>query len=349
MLLPFTSSFIGSISPTVKAFIPSGYQSVWLFFSLSSYLLYKGFLNNRYSSNKFSGVIKFYTSRGRRLLPAFYFVQLLSIILFYISISSSNEISWEREIQILLFSPRTTWVEELSAIRGLNSVIWSIILEVNFILILPIIFLLTKKHFAVIGVIALASLVPHIHNIINSKEIFPYIYGGIPYNAIHFIAGLLAARWTSKFSFKLKNVVVWYLILYFATLASNLFLSENLCLTYFPILFAIMNIVLIKSLDNGFYKENFLNLRFLIQPLLKLDLVLFFEKLGMMSYTIYLCHKPIGYGIAKTFRFYRQCDNLFIGSVLSFSLISIVILISFLIFQYIENYFRKPRDPIHLY
>ncbi len=103
-------------------------SAVSIFFVLSGYLMGKAFFANRYSLS-FSGVKKFYIARAMRLLPLYYFV-VLTLALFYNG-SFIDVQNWKSIVKLLTFSYNHT---------DLNTAFWTLAVEVQFYLLVPLLF-----------------------------------------------------------------------------------------------------------------------------------------------------------------------------------------------------------------
>src|ERR1700722_2414708 len=61
-------------------FLPLAWSGVWIFFTLSGYLMGKGFFTGRYSFSR-SGILNFYRNRALRIIPLAYFA-ILTVTIF---------------------------------------------------------------------------------------------------------------------------------------------------------------------------------------------------------------------------------------------------------------------------
>jgi peptidoglycan/LPS O-acetylase OafA/YrhL len=79
----------------------NGTVAVWIFFCLSGYLMGKAFYGNRYAFTK-TGVLNFFRNRVLRIVPLYYFVILLMIVLVYPYMLKSEH--WKYMTHVLTFT-----------------------------------------------------------------------------------------------------------------------------------------------------------------------------------------------------------------------------------------------------
>ena len=124
-----------------------GYIGVDIFFVISGYLIGRIILYSL-SQNDFS-FIKFYESRARRLLPALFFVILISLPLSYLFLLPNDLIEFANSIiaSIFFFSNFFFYESQIqyapqnfSLIPFLNT--WSLAVEEQFYIIFPLVFFL---------------------------------------------------------------------------------------------------------------------------------------------------------------------------------------------------------------
>lgn len=319
--------------------LPNGFQSVWVFFTLSSFLLTTAFLQGRFTTAR-----QFWLTRARRLLPGFYTVQLTIIALVLLGVTSSDyglltlrEV--RREIYILLFAP---WVPYSMASQSLNSPIWSVVLEVHFIILLPFIvrFATSKVLFGILAlwIFALSYICA------RNLSIWPRLYETHYYNAGFFAFGMLAAR-AKHAGIEVKKarlpiIITTILAVICLNAISNI--NVDIALQYGPFLLAPAFFALLMSVNTSIQKKLPTNYKDLI-PTLSTRSV--FEKIGAMSYSVYLLHKFIGYNLLYYFSIEKYTKNLAVFWAVLSLIVVLVVAISAIFYIEIESRFRSRSKP----
>lgn len=331
---------------------PYGYQAVWLFFMLSSFLLTKAFLSDRFTTDR-AGILHFWKTRAYRLLPLFFAVQGSLILLYALGWlpGEFHNVSLFREFNIMLLFPWLPYLKGTNAVFSLNSPIWSVVLEIHFIAILPFLIGTLKKSakpfevLLALWLVGIAGL--WLMNTVGPRKIplFPYVYGSHVYNAGFFLAGMLIAK--GKVSFRKRypqNFAPWLALLtaagylytnYQARVDLDLALSGPAVFLLFPILCG-----LLLTLDTNFQKPlpgNFASLvpNFSVRS--------FLEKVGAMSYSVYLVHKPVGYVIEGIFDFSKYEFSFVAALGVDALLTTVVLVVGAICYLQVENRFRVGR------
>lgn len=143
--------FINVFNPTIS--LPSPYNSivrtlinvspwggVWIFFTLSGYLMGKGFVTTRHNLTR-SGIKKFYTHRIRRIFPIYFSVVFIVAVLM-----SPQTLDFRNKVMIKDFLEYCLF--DLNALKGTNGVLWSISAECQFYLLVPFLYLIIGSLFA---------------------------------------------------------------------------------------------------------------------------------------------------------------------------------------------------------
>jgi peptidoglycan/LPS O-acetylase OafA/YrhL len=117
-------------------FFGHGFAGVWIFFTLSGYLMGKAFFAERYEIS-YQGFSKFYRNRVIRIFPLYYFVLFFQTILVYPD--GLRIENWGYMLKPLTFT--------LALVPGnlVNGSLWSLSTEIQFYLLVPFIFLLTRN------------------------------------------------------------------------------------------------------------------------------------------------------------------------------------------------------------
>ncbi|MDJ0795902.1 MAG: acyltransferase [Calothrix sp. MO_167.B12] len=111
-----------------------GPVAVWVFFVLSGYLMGKAFYSGRYIANV-SGTINFWRNRILRIFPLYYFVALILIILVYTDyLKLSN---WGYLLRVLTFTYNPYIGGQA---LQFNIPFWSLSTEVQFYIVIPVIY-----------------------------------------------------------------------------------------------------------------------------------------------------------------------------------------------------------------
>ncbi|OKH15279.1 acyltransferase [Fischerella major NIES-592] len=116
-----------------------GAVAVWIFFCLSGYLMGKAFFTERYSSDV-TGVINFWRNRVIRIFPLYYFAILILSIFVYPDVLKFENWGYLLRICTFTFNP---YIASQSV--AFNDVFWSLSTEVQFYIIIPFIYNLTKS------------------------------------------------------------------------------------------------------------------------------------------------------------------------------------------------------------
>jgi peptidoglycan/LPS O-acetylase OafA/YrhL len=158
-----------------------GTVAVWIFFCLSGYLMGKAFYSNRYTFNR-TGVLNFFRNRVLRIFPLYYFVVFLMITLVYPYILKSDQ--WKYLLHILTFTYDPFGSHHLPPGLFFNVSIWSLSTEVQFYILVPFFYLISKKFagglkrsiFCLLGVIGLGLLNKLGMHFGGQSDLFKFLY-----------------------------------------------------------------------------------------------------------------------------------------------------------------------------
>ena len=322
--------------------------AVDLFMVLSGFLMVHTWKQSGDQYRFFSkDTLSFYSARFFRIAPLYYFL-LLVCYLWSPSLAQMHDYSlkaippiWAENIDG--YAPNTSWNFEgfnwvwlhLTFLFGLvpgmeNSTPlpdWSLSLEMQFYLVLPLLLICLRKVPLIAIAIACAALA------ITSPKLFGnYLDAGVithfgqpsflPYRLNAFLAGMIPAFFLQK-SHSKNNSYTTYITYFLASFICLLPLSKPVFIIY---------VLFILLVFNKLFKIFFiLNLSF-------------FRFIGKISYSLYLSHiiitTSIVYFLIKnsTFLSLNSAERFFVSLVITFPL---VVVLSYLLFTTIEKFFMK--------
>lgn len=327
--------------------VPLGFPWVWLFLTLSGFLLTKQFVDGRTRLN-LAGVLEFYKRRSRRLLPMLWFAPLLFGLLYGLNIWAPLLPAYAplKELQVALALPWVPYIEGGNPVASVNSPVWSAVLEVHYFLLLPPILWCTRMSrramVLLVGIwlLGISALAIHVA-VRGSPTIFPMIYQQHLYNCGFMLAGCALAL------MKLDPRAVswrWPIFTVVLLIVGTQYLSAydlNLALALLPIA-ALPGFSFLVMKGNSDFQaptpDSMRELHLQRGPLRWLELA------GVMSYSIYLLHKPLSYILiaqAGLDRWVKGLASLAAMTILTAVAITPVILLSFV---YVERRFRRPSN-----
>lgn len=115
-------------------FTPSGGLAVTIFFVLSGYLMFKAFASGRYKQTV-GGVINFYFGRAKRIFPLYFFLIFLFILFCTPKVLEPQNFHVIASLLTFTYNGDPLFVQPF----------WSLSVEVQFYVILPLLFFLTTK------------------------------------------------------------------------------------------------------------------------------------------------------------------------------------------------------------
>lgn len=177
----------------ISSFINTpGRTAVWIFFGISGYVISYGFIHKRYVFG-FEGLKNFYINRFLRIYPLFFCISLLAWVIEYV-LSGTNPLGLKDfPSQLLGLQFNHNYI--------LNSVFWTLGIEVQFYLIAPVlalVFTLLSKRFSVaLGTILYLALVGLQHFLVTR---YGWSYDGrnIVSNLPHFLMGMIGCALVYK-------------------------------------------------------------------------------------------------------------------------------------------------------
>jgi len=300
---PDDVAFVASHSRFFWLSMPMPWAGVWVFFTLSGYLMGKGFFTGRYSFDR-GGILRFYRNRIFRIVPLFYFAILLVAI--FVRPEELNGSNITNILSLLLFDTDGTRPPHFIGL------LWSIATEMQFYVTAPffagLIFLVARRTGALPIVVAavLLGLVyrttsAHASNDDGATWVRS-IYSPLLGNLDIFVTGMVAA-W-----FVRARPLSWPRLSHGILLAAVVYVAAAICWSrllgsveatnliyelryYSPTIFALATAALIVILENAARQPAGVPSRLLVAGT---------QELGILTYAIYLWHEPIFLAYAKS-------------------------------------------------
>ena len=313
-------------------FFPGGYYGVDIFFVISGYLITsKIFEDLKYRQFSFKN---FYLKRARRILPALFFVLIISFILSWFSLMPTQFSDYAKSVLYTLGFISNYFFYfsglEYGAVAGLLKPIlhtWSLGIEEQFYIIFPFFFLIIYKFFKqhIFSIFILIFLFSFIFALYfsNKNEILNFFL--LPSRIWELLTGSIV------FFIKIKNKIhISNIFSNFSTLIGLVLILLSFSLIYdvqptpnIKTLIPLGGVIIIIL----FYKkEGFLNILFVN----KLSLWI-----GLTSYSLYLLHYPI-FAYVRSLRLATNIGEFTIVALIIFSLSS-------LSYLFIEKPFRNSK------
>lgn len=356
-LMVFLNHVVGLLSSGIDTngfwygplIVPLGFPWVWLFLILSGFLLTKQFVDGR-TKLSLSGVLKFYERRSRRLLPMLWFLPLFLGLLYGLNLWSPllPAFSPLKELQVALALPWVPYLPGGNPVASVNSPVWSAVLEVHYFLLLPLILWLARMSrrlmLLLVGIwlIGIAGLAVQVV-LRGSPIIFPMIYQQHFYNCGFMLAGCAMALLKLPpypSSWRLPILTIVLLIICTQYLAAY---DLNLALALLPIA-ALPGFSFLVMKGNSDFQSPIPNS--MRELCLGRGPLRWLEIAGMMSYSIYLLHKPLSYIVIAQIGLDRWATgplSLVAMTILTAAAITPIIVLSFVC---IELRFRRPFDRV---
>lgn len=309
-------------------YFKGGFVGVDIFFVISGFLI-TSLIQSQIDQNIFS-FKSFYLNRAKRLLPAFFFLLIVLLILGFFTFDFLTYKSFGKEIiaSLFYFSNILFWKEigyfDLDAIQKPLLHTWSLSIEEQYYFLFPVLIVLINKFFRVkrkvlfiLIVLFIISFVANIYFIKSFKSATFYL---LPTRAWEFFAGS-----TLVFVPKIKwhNWIkdLFFSIGLFSLIYSIITLSSDNYPGYYALIPVLGTTLLIYFGNNS---------NFYIVRLLKSNLFIFF---GKISYSLYLWHWPIL--VFYKYIVMRKFENT--DFLLCFT---IILSMSFLSWKFVEQKFR---------
>ena len=303
-----------------------GFVGVDVFFVISGYLITTILIED--IENKRFSIVNFYERRARRILPALYFVLLISSIVSTILMSPEQLKDFGQSLiatvtfssNIYFFLKADYWAQSSEFLPLLHT--WSLAIEEQYYLVFPVFLTLTwrygkKKIFWLIVVVAVISLVLSEWGWRHKATLNFYLS---PTRAWELCAGSVAAFIVSTQGVQKNNFLS--LIGLAAITFSIFFYDES---TPFPSVYALMPVLGVVMFVLYAGKNTFAA---------KLLSTKGFVGIGLVSYSAYLWHQPL-------LAFVRVYQNsIEIELFTKFAIVGMTFLLAAFSFHYIERPFR---------
>jgi peptidoglycan/LPS O-acetylase OafA/YrhL len=300
---PDDLAFVASHSRFFWLSMPMPWAGVWVFFTLSGYLMGKGFFTGRYSFDR-AGILRFYKNRIFRIVPLFYFAILLVAI--FVRPEELNGSNITNILSLLFFDTDGTRPPHFIGL------LWSIATEMQFYVTAPffagLIFLVARRNGA-LPVVVTAVLLGLVYRTTGAhasnddgatwvRSIYSPLFGNLDI----FVTGM-AAAW-----FVRARPLSWPRLSHGILLAGVVYVAAAICWSrllgsgeatnliyglryYSPTIFALATAALIVILENAARQPAGVPSRLLVAGT---------QKLGILTYAIYLWHEPIFLAYAKS-------------------------------------------------
>lgn len=305
-----------------------GNESVWMFFSLSGFLIIRQLFNEKIKTNSIN-LKRFFLNRIYRIFPLYYLVLIYGFIHYQIILPKLGfqfENSYNILEGILLSVTFFSNIFLTYSPGGIIEILWSIGIEEQFyIVIAPLFYFIPKTK---LNTTLILSTV--IYLLLFVSNIFPLMTEYKMYFFFFTFSGLCSVYFEKTHFNKLFSNLIYLITLIY--LLSNLFkniLNENQYYVFSMILFGLFLTVLSKK--PIFILEN-RSLKYL----------------GTISYGIYMFH-AIAMQIVGLIYIKLQIENkiqgIFYIFSYTFSIIFLTLIMAHLSYKYYESYFLKFKKP----
>lgn len=332
-------------------FLPDGTMPVVIFFTLSGYLMFKAFVFKRYDAT-LEGVARYAKSRAKRLLPLYYFIAFVLLILIAPKLFISPEgLATLRDVIVFDYNGSPDFV----------SPFWSLSVEVKFYVLVPIIFLLLRKYMNstlrklifLVVVVGAASLLRYTvtqepaHTsswMLFATSIDAFLIGGAGAYVFRIIQGKEISEKLRRLLL-LSSVIVGLGLLPLSALYGHELHQFGFDVIGVPVI-ALLTTACILAAEKASEHVPFVKRDYSIEEVIR-NPSRIFELIGALSYGIYLWHGPI---VGQTFVVPVVNESSISESLLR-SLVAIIIsaILAYLTYRYVElagvRKDKRPRLP----
>ena len=317
-----------------------GYIGVDIFFVISGYLI-SNIIIDDYEKKQFS-IINFYERRIRRILPALFFIYLITIIFSSVLLYPDFLISFSKSLISSFFFISNFFFIFETGYFSTNAIVqpllhtWSLSIEEQFYLFFPLFFIFTYKNniffyacifLTILSFIICYTLGFHFRNanFLFSFSRFWQIFVGI-------LITILLRNNKFKLNSFFNNILTFF---GFILIIISLYLCNK---NYFPqfIYPGLLSLIPISGISLILISNKDKNLLF---NLIKVKFLIF---IGLISYSLYLWHQPVFsfYEIIKNYNGINFFTNQIIENAF---LIFLTFFLSCLSWKFIEKPFRNKK------
>lgn len=329
-------------------YFQNGAFAVYFFFVLSGFVIS---LNYAEKINNFNDLLSFQIKRFWRLYPTHFFVLFIILFIQILKYFAVNLIGLKSGL--IPFGDWYTFkdfIANLFLIQAIfnyfyvfswNGAAWSISTEFYVYIIFGIMFMITsKKIIPFIILIYILNLNLNFFSI-NYFDNFLSIFNGLFFTCIFYFSVGCILYYVYMYVYNKITLNNFFSFSFFIFLLFLKYFYENLFIKYNAIIFALIILVSVLS-DKKTYVYKFLNLKSLVF-------------LGTISYSFYLIHQTVIYLFIQFCKFILKIDflvdiksgsvsntgNIFYDTIIHLNYIVLTVLISYLIFKFIEEPLRK--------
>ncbi len=320
--------------------LEGGFIGVDVFFVISGYLItsiiYKKILNNQFS------FIDFYERRFRRILPAFFFVVILTFPFAYKLLLSTNFVEYAESIIAstlfvanILFWRDSDYFDTAAELKPLLHT-WSLSVEEQFYIIFPILlyvlFKISKNKsnvkYIIVFFVAISFFIdPLMRYFFSTKSsLESAIFYLLPTRGWEIGIGSICALFNRKFNIQTRQANLFVIAgLIMITLSFFIFNKYTPWPSFYALFPTIGTLLILLHGEKSTLASNILGNKL-------------FVNIGKWSYSIYLIHLPLF--VFSRYEFGEQ--NL---KILDYSILIILsIFLAFLSYRYIESPFRDKKQ-----
>ena len=312
---------LGNIEKQIDKWILTGDVGVLIFFSISGFILSLPFAGYHLNKSRKVNLKRYFLKRLTRLEPP-YIITLILFFFVHLLIQTDTPKVLGSSFLASLFYSHNWYFERWSII---NPVAWSLEIEVQFYILVPLLtslFIIKKAAFRRLAMVLLLLLFPLLDFITGTKVLSLIKYGQ------YFLVGFLVADvYLSKPNLKIKPLFLD--IIGFLSVVLIFILQYYKLRILLPL---VLFIVFIAVLYGKRFKMFFAN------PLISV--------IGGMCYITYLIHFPLAIGLVKVFNSLLIGYSLWLDFILlGIIIIPIVIIITSIAYLMIEKPFMNHDWP----